>query len=74
LSQTCTYELETILARGNKVCILPFMVNGRSVPNPKLAQMHNTLLENPDPRIEARIVVDQVTAALDAALSRFESV
>lgn len=74
LSQTCTYELETILARGSKVAILPFMVNGRDKPNPKLAQMHNTLLANPDPMAEAQIVVDQVTAALDASLSRSESV
>jgi hypothetical protein len=73
VSPTCTYELETILARGSKVSILPFMVNGRSIPNPKLAQMHNTLLANPDPLVDAQIVVNQVTFALDAALSRSEA-
>jgi hypothetical protein len=48
------------------------MVDGRSVPNPKLTQMHNTLLANPDPLVDAQIVADQVTCALDAALSRSE--
>jgi len=72
VSQTCTYELETILARGSKVSILPFMVGGRSVPNPKLAQMHNTLLSNPDPLADAQVIVSQVVAALDAVLAYFE--
>lgn len=70
VSQTCTYELETILARGSEVSILPFMVGGRSVPNPKLAQLHNTLLDNPDPLADAKVIVNQVVAALDAVLSR----
>ena len=70
ISQTCTYELETILARGNEVTILPFMVGGRSLPNPKLAQMHNTLLSNSDPLADARVIVDQVMAVLDGTLTR----
>jgi len=74
MSQTCTYELETILARGNAVSILPFMVGGRSVPSPKLAQMHNTLLANPDPLVDAQIVASQVTLTLDTALSRSEAI
>jgi len=72
VSQTCTYELETILARGGDVSVLPFMVNGRAVPNPKLSNMHNTLLESADPRASAMEVVRQVTAALDVALGRLE--
>jgi hypothetical protein len=35
LSQTCTYELEQILQRSEKVSILPFMTGGRSVPHPE---------------------------------------
>jgi hypothetical protein len=72
VSQTCTYELEAILARGSSVSVLPFMVGGRSVPNPKLSQMHNTLLSNPDPLTDAQEVVSQITKALDAALNRSE--
>jgi len=74
VSQTCTYELETILARGSKVSILPFMVNGRSIPNPKLSQMHDKLLANPDPLVDAQIIVDEVTSVLDAALNRADAV
>jgi len=73
VSQTCTYELEAILARGSNVSVLPFMVGGRSVPNPKLAQMHNMLLSNPDPLTDAQVVVSQITKALDAALTRSET-
>jgi len=74
LSTTCTRELETVLARGSEVSILPFMVNGRSVPNPKLANMHDMLLSNPDPLAAAQVIVNQVVAALDAALARSNSV
>lgn len=70
-SQTCTYELEEILARTEQVSILPFMLAGRITPNPKLAGMHNQLLSD-DPRADARVVVDQVMAVLDADLGRSE--
>ena len=73
VSQTCTYELETVLARGSEVTILPFMVGGRSVPNPKLSNMENALLSNPDPVANAQIVTNQVVAALDAVLARSDA-
>jgi hypothetical protein len=68
LSQTCTYEIEAILQRGPAVTILPFMVGGRSVPHPKLAHKHNTLLSSEDPEANATIVVEQVMAALEQSL------
>ena len=72
LSQTCTYELERILARGINVSILPFMLGGRAVPNPKLVDIHNTLLSTQNPLSDAEVVVQQVTDALDASLIRSE--
>lgn len=69
-SQTCTYEMEQILARGSQVTILPFMLPGRSVPHPKLAHMHNTLLSSEDAQTNAELVVQQVMGTLDAALGR----
>ena len=72
-SQTCTYELEEILARGPEVSILPFMLAGRNAPSPKLAHMHNRLLSDPDPRVDARVVVDQLMGALNAAVGRLAS-
>jgi TIR domain len=68
LSPTCTLELEEILARGEKVSILPFMVAGRDKPNPKLSGMHNRLLSGQDPEKDAQVVVDEVMAKLNAAL------
>jgi hypothetical protein len=67
-SQTCTYELEAILVRGGDVSILPFMIGGRTVPNPKLARLHNTLLDDSDPRVSADRVVKEIMAALTGAL------
>jgi len=49
------------------------MVNGRSVPNPKLANMHDMLLSNPDPLANAQVIVNQVVAALDAVLARSDT-
>jgi hypothetical protein len=72
-SQTCTYELEEILARGDAVSILPFMTGGRAAPNPKLTHLHNALLSGNDPLADAQVVFHQVMAALDAALNRSES-
>jgi signal transduction histidine kinase len=72
-SQTCTYELEEILVRKEQVSILPFMVLGRSAPNPKLTQIHNRLLADPDPLVNAQTVVQEVMAALDADLARIAS-
>lgn len=69
-SPTCTYELEAILARGPAVSILPFMLAGRDKPNPKLGHMHNRLLSDPDPRVDAQVIVDQVMGALNGALGR----
>ena len=67
LSETCTYELEAILTRGDAVSILPFMVAGRAQPNPKLAHMQNMLLSHQDPRDDAAVVVQQVMDQLDAS-------
>jgi hypothetical protein len=67
-SQTCTLELETILARGEQVSILPFMLANRDRPNPKLGDLHNKLLSDSDPRADAQVVVDEVMGALDVAL------
>lgn len=71
-SQTCTYELEEILARGSNVTILPFMMAGRNIPNPKLVHLHNRLLSDADPRADAQVVVDQVMDALNGAIGRLE--
>ncbi|MGC2111670.1 MAG: toll/interleukin-1 receptor domain-containing protein [Candidatus Korobacteraceae bacterium] len=68
LSPTCVFELEEILARGEKVSIMPFMVAGRDKPNPKLSGMHNRLLSGEDPDKDAQVVVDEVMAKLNAAL------
>lgn len=65
LSSTCTYELDAILARKDKVAILPFMAGGRSAPHPKLSGMHNTLLAGGDPEADAEVVVEQVMSALE---------
>lgn len=71
-SETCTFELEQVLARGDKVSILPFMLAGRSRPNPKVVRKHNALVSKQTPRSGAEVVVQQVMAELDAALSRSE--
>ena len=64
-SPTCTFELDAILARGNTIPVLPFMVGGRNVPHPRLSHMHNMLLSTGDASSDAGIVVDRVLLALD---------
>jgi len=64
LSPVCTYELEEILKRGREVTMLPFMANGRSVPHPKLGEMHHRLLSGPDPGADADAIVGRVIDAL----------
>ena len=71
-SEVCTQEMDTILARGNAVTILPFMLGGRSRPNPKLGGMHNVLLPD-DTREAAQIIVDQTMASLDALQRKTET-
>lgn len=68
LSPTCVYELDQALARGDKVSIMPFLVNGRDRPNPLLVTMHNRLLTGPTPDADAQVVVDEVMSALQASL------
>jgi len=66
-SQTCTTEIEHILARKNrdeKVTILPFMTDGRSTPHPKLTHMHHTLLDATQDA-NAETIVAQVMASLE---------
>lgn len=72
-SDTCMLELETILARGKDVSILPFMLAGRDRPSPKLGGIHHRLQHEPDAHAAADVVVEQTMAALDAALGRFEA-
>jgi hypothetical protein len=72
LSSTCTYELDAILARNDKVAILPFMAGGRSAPHPKLSGMHNTLLAGSDPEADADVVVEQVMSALERSMPNLQ--
>ncbi len=64
LSEVCTYELEEILKRGVDVTILPFMANGRSVPHPKLADLHHRLIASADPLEAGKDIVQQIMAVL----------
>ena len=68
LSQTCVYEIERILGRGQDVTILPFMAGGRAAPHPKLANLHNTLLPGTDAEADADVVVKQVMEHLERGL------
>lgn len=65
-SEFCTYELEKILKRGGGVTILPFLVGGRSRPNPQLGKqnLHHRLLHGEDPRLDAKEVVGQLMEEL----------
>ena len=65
-SETCMLEMDAVLARGEAVTMLPFMLGGRTRPNPKLVGKHNVLLPE-DPREAAQMIVDQTMASLDAA-------
>ena len=66
-SQVCTYEPEKILERSSEVTILPFMIEGRSVPHPKLdvLGLHHRLLDDKDPQTNAQAVSDRVMKALE---------
>jgi hypothetical protein len=69
-SQYCTYELDAILARqarGEKVSIIAFMLNGRENPNFKIGDRHNRLLSDADPTVNARLVVHDLVVALALA-------
>jgi hypothetical protein len=70
-SEVCTQEMDTILARGNAVTILPFLLGGRSRPNPKLAGRHNQLLPA-DTGEAARAIVERTMASLEDALKEAE--
>lgn len=70
VSQTCTYEMDQILARGAQVTILPFMAGGRSIPHPKLTNMHNTLLDGADIDRDAATVVEQIMTSLEQAAKK----
>jgi hypothetical protein len=69
-SPTCEYELREMLKRKADVTILPFMIAGRERPNPDLTHMHNELLSHPAPDDNAEVVVRQVMAKLNEALTR----
>ena len=69
-SPTCTEEMETVLARGSAVEILPFKVLGRKEPHPRLTGAHNEPLLSEDPEVNAEEVVRNVLERLDAALQR----
>jgi hypothetical protein len=67
-SPTCTEEIESVLARGAAVEILPFKVLGRQTPHPRLTGLHNKALRSEDPAINAEEVFKNVVERLDAAL------
>jgi hypothetical protein len=67
-SPICTEEIETVLARGSKVQILPFKVLGRQIPHPRLTELHNEPLRSADPEANADEVAKNVVERLDAAL------
>jgi hypothetical protein len=69
-SPTCTEELEAVLKRGGEVKILPFMIAGQEKPHPRLTGTHNRLVSPKSPRADAEVVVQEVMATLDAALSQ----
>jgi hypothetical protein len=69
-SPTCTEELEAVLKRGSEVSILPFMIAGQEKPHPKLTKIHNRLVSPKSARADAEVVVREVMAALNAALSQ----
>jgi len=64
LSTVCTYELDEILKRGNQVEILPFMVYGRSIPHPKLVELHHRLISGTEPGDVAQEVVERIMETL----------
>jgi hypothetical protein len=68
-SEACTSELETVLARGDAVRILPYLLEGRTVPHVKLRGRHHPLLHDPDPRANARVVVEHVMELLVKSLA-----
>lgn len=68
LSEPCTYELEAVLARGNAVTILPYLLDGRTSAHVKLSGLHHQPLESSDPRASASAVVDRVLTLLRAAV------
>ena len=63
-SEMCSYEFETIMERGESVTILPFMAAGRSVPHPKLGNLHHFRLSDSDPETNAEVVAEQVMQTL----------
>jgi hypothetical protein len=67
-SPICTEEIETVLARGREVEILPFKVLGRQIPHPRLTELHNQPLRSVDPEADAEEVVRNVLERLGAAL------
>jgi hypothetical protein len=69
MSEACTYEMETVLARGDAVTILPYLLEGRSTPHVKLGQVHHPLLHG-EPGANAEVVVDQVMKVLGEAVGR----
>lgn len=69
LSPTCTLELDHIVARGKDVKILPFLIAGRSRPNPNIPPPnHHRLLSGDDLGAQADEVVKEVLANLDLQL------
>lgn len=65
-SEACMYELETVLDRGNAVTVLPYLLEGRTIPHVKLRGRHHPLLHDADPRANATVVVDRVMELLRA--------
>jgi hypothetical protein len=69
MSEACTYELETVLARGAEVTILAYLLDGRTTPHVKLSHTHHPLL-HADPGENARVVVARVMKLLNDAVMK----
>jgi hypothetical protein len=69
-SPACTKEIETALARGSEVEILPFKVLGRQIPHPRMTERHHEPLRSTDSSENAEQVYNQVVERLDAALAK----
>jgi hypothetical protein len=69
-SEACTFELETSLGRAGAVTVLPYLLEGRTTPHVKLRGRHHPLLHDPDPRVNAVVIVNEVMKLLREAVSR----
>jgi len=69
MPEACTYELETVLARGPEVTILAYLLDGRTAPHVKLSHTHHPLL-HADQNENAKVFVARVLKLLNDAVAR----